>query len=66
MNVVAYRAENFVRQFEEQNLLRNLLRLAFICATENYVLQRLSADIKQGDCVYPNQTYFGVGESLVS
>jgi hypothetical protein len=41
-------------------LLRNLLCLAFILATGNWVLQELSADIKQGDCVCLNQTYLGV------
>jgi len=35
MNVVAYHAEKFVPQFEEQNLLRNLLCLALIFAVEN-------------------------------
>ena len=35
MNVVEYHAEKFVPQFEEQDLLRNLLCLAFTFATEN-------------------------------
>ena len=34
MNVVARHAENFVPQFEERNLLRNLLCLAFILRLE--------------------------------
>ena len=46
-------------------LLRNLLCLDFIVATENYVLRELSADIKLGECVCPNQTYFGVRESVL-